>query len=78
MRLLEKIAENRKTKYMVCNDPQYVDPGEFAEDFDEAYYNLVTEAIAEGISDENISTAAQKGTTKGETDLAGVFEARRM
>ena len=75
---LEKIEENRKTKVMVLNDPQYVDAGEFAEDFDEAYYNLVQEAISEGISDEEIEKAAQKGTTQGETDLAGVFEARRM
>jgi len=77
-KILEKIEENRKTKFMVCNDPQYVDSEEFAEDFNEAYYNLVTKAKAEGISDEDISKAAQKGTTQGETDLAGVFEARRM
>ncbi len=78
MSLLEKILENRKTKVIVLNDPQYVDVGEFAEDFDEAYYNLVQEAISEGISDEEIDKAAQKGTTQGETDLVGVFEARRM
>ena len=78
MSLLEKIEENRKTKFMVCNDPQYVDSGEFAEDFDEAYYNLVQEAISEGISDEEIDEAAKKGKTQGETDLAGVLEARRM
>ncbi len=78
MSLLDKIMENRKTKVMVLNDPQYVDAGEFAEDFDEAYYQLVQEAISEGISDEEIEKSAQKGTTQGETDLAGVFEARRM
>ena len=78
MSLLEKIEENRKTKYMVLNDPQYVDAGEFAEDFDEAYYILILEAADEGFSDEDISKAAHKGTTQGETDLAGVFEARRM
>ena len=75
---LEKIEENRKTKVMVLNDPQYVDAGEFAEDFDEAYYILLLEAVDEGFSDEEISKAAKKGTTQGETDLAGVFKARRM
>ena len=78
MSLLDKIEENRKTKIMVLNDPQYVDVEEFAEDFDEAYYLLILEAADEGFSDEEISKAAQKGTTQGETDLAGVFEARRM
>ncbi len=76
--ILEKIEENRKTKYMVLNDPQYVDVGEFAEDFDEAYYILLLDAVDEGFSDEEISEASKKGTTQGETDLAGVFEARRM
>ena len=76
--LLEKIEENRKSKYMVLNDPQYVDAGEFAEAFDDAYYNLIQEAISEGFSDEEIDKAAKKGTTQGEADLVGVFEARRM
>ncbi len=76
--ILDKIVENRKTKYMVLNDPQYVDVGEFAEDFDEAYYILILDAVDEGFSDEEISEAAKKGTTQGETDLAGVFKARRM
>ncbi len=78
MSLLDKILENRKTKVMACNDPQYVDGGDFAEDFDEAYYFLILEAVDEGFSDEEISKAAKKGTTQGETDLAGVFKARRM
>ncbi len=75
---LEKIEENRKTKVMVLNDPQYVDVGEFAEDFDEAYYLLILDAVDEGFSDEEISEASKRGTKKGETDLAGVFKARRM
>ncbi len=76
--LLEKIVENRKTKVMVLNDPQYVDVEEFAQDFDEAYYILILDAVDEGFSDEEISKASKRGTTQGETDLAGVFKARRM
>jgi len=76
--ILEKISENREKKVAICNDPQYGNPSDAAEGFDEAYWSLVNQAKEEGVSDEDISNAAQSGTKKGETDLAGVFEARRM
>ncbi len=77
-KILEKISENREKKVAICNDPQYGNPSDAAEGFDEAYWSLVNQAREEGISDEEISEAAQKGTTQGETDLAGVLEARKM
>ena len=74
MSLLEKILENRKTKVTVCNDPMNACPGDFAEDFDEAYYHLIQEAVSEGISDEEISEATEKGTASGHKQMDEMFK----
>jgi len=75
--ILEKIEENRKSKITVCKDPIHGSPTEFEEDFDKIYWNLVTEAKKQGISDEDILEAAVRGTMAGKDELAGVMEARR-
>ena len=77
MSILDKIKENRKTKITVCKDPLHGSPKEFEEDFNKAFWNLVTEAKNEGIRDEDILEAAARGTNEGKKELAGVMEARR-
>ena len=76
-KLLQEIEENRKTKITICKDPLHGSPTEFEEDFNNAFWALITEAKNEGISDEDILEAAVKGTKAGNEELAGVMEARR-
>ncbi len=76
-KLLEEIESNRKSRITVCNDPVNEYAGDFAEDFDRSLWRMVTDAKSDGISDDEISEAIERGTKAGETDLAGTFEARK-